>query len=257
MINPNTPFLNANGTVSREWLMFFYALSNAVGGINDQPDLTSLLSTMDENFSATIEIEKAVDAQRNALAMDDALWARVAELKNSLDTLADGNVDGHQAWVTEAQKAINDVLVQLVIQADNNARLAELEKHWQSIESVLAFEIGNPSKPAANIQPWTTVTPLNGFTLFNISPYQNARYQKDAAGFVHLEGLLSIPSTISNSMICTLPAGFCPAGQLVFPAVSNNAFCRVDVFPNGNVSLASGGSAGSWLSLGHIVYQAA
>lgn len=73
------------------------------------------------------------------------------------------------------------------------------------------------------------------------SGYQNGGYRKDADGFVSLGG--TVAGGASPSAIFTLPAGFRPAGQLVYPINTSSGFGRLDIKANGSVELTTGGTA--------------
>jgi hypothetical protein len=62
--------------------------------------------------------------------------------------------------------------------------------------------------------------------------YQTGRYMKDAAGFVHLSGPIT-GGTIGSAAF-TLPAGYRPAGRLIF-AANSTGVTRIDVAANGQV----------------------
>lgn len=85
--------------------------------------------------------------------------------------------------------------------------------------------------------------------------WANVEYMKDSQGFVHLHGLC-YRATGVNTVMFTLPAGYRPAGQQIFPVDSNSAHGRVDVKTNGDVELAAG-AAGNWVSLSGITFKAA
>lgn len=84
--------------------------------------------------------------------------------------------------------------------------------------------------------------------------FQNAGYMRDAAGFVHLKGLVragAIPNTIF-----TLPVGFRPASWEIAATASNDLFGEVRVDPtNGNVIPYAG--SGTWFTLDSTIFRAA
>ena len=79
-------------------------------------------------------------------------------------------------------------------------------------------------------------------------------YWKDQHGFVHLRGWLKSGSS-ATAVMFTLPSGFRPAGQIIFPANGNGGNCRVDVKTNGEVYAAQGGST-SGTSISNICFYA-
>lgn len=69
--------------------------------------------------------------------------------------------------------------------------------------------------------------------------YQGARYWRDSAGSVHVEGL--VKSGTIGTTVFTLPAGYRPSKPLVFAADTNSGHGRVDVTDAGLVIAVSGG----------------
>jgi hypothetical protein len=224
------------GKLTKAWYQLIVSLYLLLGGTDPlgTHDIAGMLTLDNGNEAAVVEVAKLLNAIQSGRAMDDAPAPKIAELHKMLAAV------GQQ---------VNTL-------ADSSAALATLAKRVRDIEVAQAFTDFIPDADPAN-GGWVTVTPLNGFTLFNSAPYQNARYLKDANGFVHLEGLLTVPASITSTTMLTLPPGFRPTGQLVFPAIANNALCRVDIDTGGNVMLANGGTAGSWISFGHMMFTTA
>jgi hypothetical protein len=112
--------------------------------------------------------------------------------------------------------------------------------------------------------------------------YDDARYYKDAAGVVHLSGmvrsLVNIDLDNSANRIFLLPVGFRPTKRILLQCAANvpggQGFCRVDVYADGSVvpvsALGFSNAAPSvatysdpadsisvaWVSLNGIVFQA-
>ena len=68
--------------------------------------------------------------------------------------------------------------------------------------------------------------------------WQAARFIKDAAGVVHIEGL--VKSGTIGQVIFTLPVGYRPAKEFLISTNSNNAVARMDVYDDGTVVPADG-----------------
>jgi hypothetical protein len=108
-MNP-TPFPNldmpvvdpATGKITKQWYQLIASLYLLLGGPDpvSTPDLGVMSGLMDENFSATIEVENAVNALRNALSLDDALLARIVELEKRLNDLELGAAFEQQGQTT-------------------------------------------------------------------------------------------------------------------------------------------------------------
>lgn len=74
---------------------------------------------------------------------------------------------------------------------------------------------------------------LNGWTNYG-STYPPARYTK-RAGIVYLSGLLK-DGTIDQPMF-SLPAGYRPSENLLFPSCANNGYARINVYSDGSVAI--------------------
>lgn len=98
---------------------------------------------------------------------------------------------------------------------------------------------------------WTSVASsvgfTNGWTDFG-APYNTVGYVLDAAGFVHLRGL--IKSGTMTLPAFTLPVGYRPLGQCYFGTVSNNAHGDIFITTAGAVTPEDGSNA--WISLDNI-----
>lgn len=96
----------------------------------------------------------------------------------------------------------------------------------------------------------------NGWVNYG-SNWENARFRKDAAGNVIIQGL--VKSGATQTVIFTLPEGYRTpsegSGFLIFDLISNGALGRVDVQPNGDVFYYSGANPSGWLSLSEITYS--
>lgn len=132
-MNP-TPFPNLDlplvdpdtGKISKGWYQLLSSMYLLLGGSNpvSTPDLGVMAGLMDENFSSAIEIENTQNALRNALALDDAVLPRMAELKATLEE------------IRNAQAALSDA----------TARVSELSKRVADVEVAQSFS-GEPYGP--------------------------------------------------------------------------------------------------------------
>lgn len=105
---------------------------------------------------------------------------------------------------------------------------------------------------------WATPVLQNGWVNFggngySGTPYNTAAYTRTSSGLVALKGLVASGS----GTIFTLPAGYRPTEQLVFLTVagSDTTAGRVDILPDGTVSLQVGGSG--YVSLSSIRFMPA
>jgi type II secretory pathway pseudopilin PulG len=103
---------------------------------------------------------------------------------------------------------------------------------------------------------WCTMSLVNSWTYYG-APFSVPQYTKSADGMVMLKGLLNNGSSASAQMT-TLPAGYCPAEQLLFATASNATWSRLDIARNANGTCNILPSAGSttWVSLDNIQYMA-
>ncbi len=104
----------------------------------------------------------------------------------------------------------------------------------------------------ADNSAWIAPTLLNSWVNYG-GVYSPAGYFKDAAGIVHLRGLLK-DGTIGDVPAFTLPVGYRPAYQQVFVAISNNAIGRCDVLQNGEVWFRAGNLA--YFSIDGLIFRA-
>jgi hypothetical protein len=90
---------------------------------------------------------------------------------------------------------------------------------------------------------WFALPLLGGWVDYDTT-FATARYCKNSAGTVFIEGLIK-SGTVSASFTFAgpLPAGFRPAGHLIMAAQSNNAFASFDVTSSGNLTQRIGVSA--------------
>lgn len=83
------------------------------------------------------------------------------------------------------------------------------------------------------------------------APYAGIRYRRGASRLVTIEGLINGGS---NGTLFVLPAGYRPAGTLIFIVMRDSGTARIDVAADGTVSVA--GSIASWLSLSGVAFYA-
>lgn len=71
------------------------------------------------------------------------------------------------------------------------------------------------------------------------APYQSAGFYKDELGLVHIRGVVKTGAA-PPSAVFTLPAGYRPDGDLIFPSWSNNLFAGVIITSLGVVTAQNG-----------------
>lgn len=121
---------------------------------------------------------------------------------------------------------------------DLEARLIDAEKGLTAIEA--------PTVPTLATN-WSSFDAGVNFTIPSF-------YKR--AGRVHLTGLAKKSiAVVAGETIFTLPAGYRPDKQLVFPIISSGVIGRLDVSPAGAVILQSGNA--SYVSFEGVSFRAA
>lgn len=94
---------------------------------------------------------------------------------------------------------------------------------------------------------------LTGYTAFG-GDFYTASYWKDAAGLVHLSGLIN--GQVGNGAVAVLPPGY-RAGKIhVFGLVNGNkTVTRLDVQIGGTLFIADGMTTATWVSLDGVVFK--
>lgn len=159
--------------------------------------------------------------------------------------------------LTDVQVATDDLIpLQDVSKPKTSAiTIGELIKRVLRAGTIITAMIADKAITKAKLADQETPKPIpyaNGWVLFD-SAWGGGNYWKDRNNVVHIQGIVK---NGTNSTICTLPAGYRPTQQLIFESTSNDARCRVDVYPDGRV-IAGGGYNNAWVSLSNVHYYAA
>ena len=102
---------------------------------------------------------------------------------------------------------------------------------------------------------WTSLSLVNGWTWYSSTGiFATPAYTKAADGIVSLKGLITAGTATADTTFASLPVGFRPSGRLIFEVANNSAAGRVDVLPDGQVRILSGGNV--WLALDNINFVA-
>lgn len=112
----------------------------------------------------------------------------------------------------------------------------------------------------ASFTNWTTHTSGSGGSLKNGwanygSSYGSATYTKTSDDVVTLAGLIKGGTTSNGTTLFTLPEGYRPLERQVFLVASADEAARIDVQPNGVVTIQGNGSS-SWVSFSGISFIA-
>lgn len=124
--------------------------------------------------------------------------------------------------------------------------------------SQLNFQINNVNKITltSDTGVWHEVTLQSAWANYGAS-FKNAAYMKDAAGIVHLRGLIANGASTLGALLFALPSGYRPdaGNQMIFTTRTNGGASEIRIDSNGNVTFYVGSS--TWLSLDGISFQAA
>lgn len=86
---------------------------------------------------------------------------------------------------------------------------------------------------------WTAVPTLQN-SWANVGGYQTAQYKQDAAGVVHLRGVINTGTKAAGTLLFTLPAGSVPAAKQSWPVASDVAagvVSTVEILTTGAVNV--------------------
>jgi type II secretory pathway pseudopilin PulG len=102
---------------------------------------------------------------------------------------------------------------------------------------------------------WNSLTYQNSWSDYG-SGYNTGAYTKTSAGIVLLKGLIKRTGTGTvNETIAVLPVGYRPSAPLIFGVSTNpDASGRIDVYPDGRITIAAGDT--TWMTLENIHFVA-
>jgi hypothetical protein len=99
---------------------------------------------------------------------------------------------------------------------------------------------------------WRTPTLQSSWVNYG-GVFETARYMRQN-GMTIIQGLVKSGTVGAGNPIFTLPAGFRPRAQIMFPSVGNSAFARIDVLSTGEVEPTVGST--TWTNLTGIAFPA-
>ena len=97
---------------------------------------------------------------------------------------------------------------------------------------------------------WSGLVLQNSWISYGVD-YSAPQYTKSSDGMVSLHGLIK---SGTGATIANLPIGYRPAGRVLYSAVANGVYSRVDIDTDGNIYQISG--TNNWLSLDGINFYA-
>lgn len=129
---------------------------------------------------------------------------------------------------------------------DVQAAIAEVSGDVTSLTSTVATKLTGAAITSAD----ALIPTLNSPWINYGGGFGGARYYKDAAGIVHIEGLIQAApaSPTSGVTLFTLLAGYRPPDTVMFVTYNGGGAGRIDVDSSGNVIMQSGNTAFTSLS---------
>jgi hypothetical protein len=225
MPNLGSPPLDESGKWRREWVLFLQAIFFRTGGSGTPVDINTL--QQQDEISQDVPPQNA--ATMAALQGINDIWA---------EQLSPANLSDVRARLTDLETALQ-----------TGVDLGPVFQRLNDIEAMLA-DFRLPTTPVA--EQWNAPTLLNSWVYWG-TPYNPPGYYKDVNGTVHLRGMVKL-GTI-NTAIFTLPVGYRPVNQEIFPAISNDAFGGCVVNTSGSVIAYLGNNA--YFSIDGITFRAA
>ena len=104
----------------------------------------------------------------------------------------------------------------------------------------------------ASVGDWQDVTFENSWVNFG-STFNDAQFRSIGDKQVQLRGIVKDGTVGSGFPVFTLPEGFRPVKDYIFPVVSNNALGRIDVEDTGGVEVVIGSNV--FVSLDGILFS--
>lgn len=174
---------------------------------------------------------------------------------NNCNTPLASNVPSQSSWAIWAAYAANSELqingsFNNLYTNTSNQVLSSCNNpsNWQSFQA--SYYAGSSSGDG-----WKTFSLQGGWSRYSTS-YVDAQYTRGNDDLVTVRGMIRNGCTSGNNcVIATLPEGYRPKDTLIFTGVSNGAYGRVDVQPNGNI-VPVGIPSNAWLSLDGISFMA-
>jgi hypothetical protein len=127
---------------------------------------------------------------------------------------------------------------------------------WHNLASM---SVRAANQPPVLLHPvWrvavTNMTLTAGWGVYG-SPWGDSVGFTKRNGVVYGRGLLTIGAGAAlNQTIMTVPVGWRPISNLILPAVVNDAWAEVRVFPTGAIQVSSATSFANWFTLGGLTW---
>lgn len=102
---------------------------------------------------------------------------------------------------------------------------------------------------------WQTPTLQAGWIPYDGGAFfATPQYAKGSDNIVRLKGIVKSGATADGTVIFTLPAGYRPKERQLATSVCFDAYCRMDILPNGNVELYQANAG--WTAIDSITFVA-
>lgn len=107
----------------------------------------------------------------------------------------------------------------------------------------------------ASFNSWQTPGLQNGWVSYDGGAFfATPQYTKGSDNIVRLKGIVKSGTTTNGTVIMNLPAGYRPKERVLHASVCADAYCRIDILPNGNVELYV--SSATWTTLDSVTFIA-
>lgn len=101
---------------------------------------------------------------------------------------------------------------------------------------------------------WSNLTLTGGWVNYGAG-FSTAQYTKSSDNIVTVKGMIKSGTITNGTVVGTLPAGYRPAKKLLLSGVSYDNHVRIDVGPDGAITL-QGNANSNWVSLDNITFYA-
>ncbi|MNH26220.1 hypothetical protein D3C79_862580 [compost metagenome] len=102
---------------------------------------------------------------------------------------------------------------------------------------------------------WQTPALQNGWVTYDGGAFfATPQYIKGSDNIVRMKGIIKSGNTANGTVVLNLPAGYRPKERVLSTSVCADAYCRVDILPNGDVELYL--TSATWTTLDSVTFLA-
>lgn len=219
-------------------------------------------STFQNNVRVNLTEDIKKDSEKFEIEARELIRIDIAALQEKTTKSLDDARDAAKAAEFEANAA-SQLIERLQLDAKEASKnISDANKVAEgiddSVEEIVQYLIKNEKirseivaviRSAVSTQiEWIKPELENGWRNFG-SGYSTLKIGMDALGFVHIQGLVA---SGPNGVVFSLPESMRPLENLIFPAYAEYEFGRVDISPEGKVTVNS--PKNGWLSLDGITF---